>query len=118
MTSPVVQWQLVSTNPDAAVAFYRDLFGWTITTSNAMGYREVDTGGVKGGIWPAPPEAHNFVQLFIAVADVPASIERADSLGARIIIPATTLPDGDVMAILADPNGVTFGLTAAPSSRA
>jgi predicted enzyme related to lactoylglutathione lyase len=25
-------------------------------------------------------------------------------------VPATTLPDGDTMAILADPSGITFGV--------
>jgi predicted enzyme related to lactoylglutathione lyase len=112
MSDPVVQWQIVTTNPDAVAAFYRKLFGWTITTQNALGYREVETGGggMSGGIWPSPPDGHSFVQLFVSVADVTASLEQALRLGAKTIVPATTLPDGDTIAIVADPNGMTFGL--------
>jgi predicted enzyme related to lactoylglutathione lyase len=112
MSDPVVQWQIVTKDPDAVAAFYRKLFGWTITSNNALGYREVETGdrGVPGGIWPAPPDASSFVQLFISVADVARSAEDAVNLGAKIIVPPTTLPDGDTMAVIADPHGITFGL--------
>ncbi len=112
MSDPVVQWQIVTTNPDSVATFYRKLFGWKITTQNALGYREVETGdgGMRGGIWPAPPDAHSFVQLFVSVADVDRSVEQAIQLGAKVIVPATTLPDGDMLAIVADPHGMTFGL--------
>jgi predicted enzyme related to lactoylglutathione lyase len=39
-------------------------------------------------------------------------------LGATVIVPATTLPDGDVMAILLDPAGLTFGVVRTPRSNA
>lgn len=112
MAAPVLQWQFVSPKPDELVAFYKDLFGWTVSAKNAMGYREIETGGggINGGVWPAPPEAQGFVQLFIGVADVEQSIAKALALGAQVVVPATTLPDGDTMAVLRDPSGVTFGL--------
>jgi predicted enzyme related to lactoylglutathione lyase len=120
MSAPVVYWQMVTKNPDATAAFYRDAFGWTITTGNAMGYREVDTGegGLKGGVWPAPPEAPNLVQLFLGVPDVARAVADATALGATVIVPPTTLPDGDVMAILLDPAGLTFGVMRMPRSHA
>jgi predicted enzyme related to lactoylglutathione lyase len=112
MSNPVVQWQIVATNPDAVAAFYRDLFGWQITTHNALGYREVSSGngGTPGGIWPAPPEGHSFVQLFIAVTVVEQTVQQALKLGAAVIVPPASLPDGDTIAIVADPNGMTFGV--------
>lgn len=112
MPAPVLQWQVVATNADRLAQFYTDLFGWTISTKNALGYRQVDTGesGVKGGMWPSPPDGHSFVQLFVGVPDVEQSVVRATELGASVIVPPTTLPDGDVMAVLADPCGVTFGV--------
>ena len=112
MSAPVVQWQIVTTKPDAAAAFYRDLFGWKITTQNALGYRQVDTGdgSLKGGLWPAPPDTPGVVQLFIGVPDVDRAVADATRLGAKIIVPTTALPDGDVMAILLDPAGVSFGI--------
>jgi len=112
MPAPVLQWQLVSKNPEQLARFYGELFGWSITTKNALGYRQVSTGerGLGGGIWPAPPDAHSFVQLFVGVPDVGQAVARATELGARVIVPPTTLTDGDVMAVLADPCGVTFGV--------
>ena len=68
--------------------------------------------GIQGGIWPAPPHANTFVQLFVRVDDVKISMETAQALGATVLVPATTLPDGDEIAILADPTGLSFGLDA------
>jgi len=112
MSAPILEWQMVTTHPDQLARFYGDLFGWTIQTNNALGYRQVDTGesSLHGGLWPAPPNAHSFVQLFVGVPDVDASVSRATTLGARVIVPRTALPDGDEMAILADPCGITFGI--------
>jgi predicted enzyme related to lactoylglutathione lyase len=113
MSSPVVQWQIVTKDPEAASAFYANLLGWRIDTDNPLGYRVVDTGateGIQGGIWPSPADGHNFVQLFIRVASVAESVARAEQLGARTIIPPQVLPEGDVLAIVQDPQGIPFGL--------
>ena len=114
MADPVVQWQIVATDPDAVTRFYGSLFGWKTTNGNALGYREVDTGtdGTPGGVWPAPPNATNFVQLFVRVENVDRCVADAARLGATTIVPPTALPDGDTMAILRDPAGMTFGVMA------
>jgi predicted enzyme related to lactoylglutathione lyase len=112
MSAPVLQWQIVTSKPEELSKFYKDVFGWAISSKNALGYREVAAGpgGISGGIWPAPPEAQSFVQLFIGVPDVDASVKKAADLGAQVVVPPTALPDGDVMAVLRDPYGLTFGL--------
>jgi predicted enzyme related to lactoylglutathione lyase len=111
--NPVVQWQIVARDPDALTRFYGSLFGWKIRTGNALGYREVDTQsgrGINGGVWPSSPEGHNLVQLFIEVDDVDAYVARAAKLGATVVVPPSELPDGDAMAIVVDPAGLSFGL--------
>lgn len=113
MGRPVMQWQMVTRNPDRLADFYGQLFGWKITTNNALGCRMVDTGaerGIHGGIWPAPPEANSFVQLFVEVDDMADHVRRATELGARVIVPPQALPDGGQLAILHDPEGVPFGV--------
>lgn len=108
-----MQFQIISKAPDDTARFYGELFGWSIDANNPMGYRQIRTGsdrGIQGGIWPAPPQAPAFVQLFMAVDDVAASVERAVGLGAKLLIPPTTLPEGDVMAVLHDPQGMSFGI--------
>jgi uncharacterized protein len=114
MSNPVVQFQILAKSPDETATFYGKLFGWKIDANNALGYRRIDTGsgqGIQGGIWPAPPQAPNLVQLFVGVSDLAAALAQAVQLGAKVIIPATTLPDGDQMAVLLDPHGMPFALT-------
>jgi predicted enzyme related to lactoylglutathione lyase len=112
MPNPVTAWQIISSNPDATTSFYQKLFDWQVDRSNALGYRELKSGenGLDGGVWPGPPEAGSFAQLFVEVQDVAEYLERAVSLGATVLVPASTLPDGDVMAVLKDPVGLPFGI--------
>ena len=114
MGQPVTQFQIIAKDPDKAAEFYSGLFGWTINRDNAMDYRAIDTGaagGIPGGIWPAPPEGHAMVQLFIEVPDVATTVDSATQAGAQVIIPPQVLPDGDEMAVLLDPEGIPFGVT-------
>ena len=111
---PVIHWQMVVKDPDKVATFYGSVFGWQISANNALGYRRVETGGaaaLDGGIWPSPPEGHNLVQLFIGVDSVEDYVARAEAHGARTLIPPQHLPDGDVVAIMIDPAGMSFGLT-------
>jgi len=115
MANPVTRWQIVARDPEAVTAFYRKLFGWNVRTDNALGYRVLESGddrGIDGGVWPSPPDGHNLVQLFVEVDDVDAAIAKATSLGATVIVPESELPDGDTMAIMLDPAGLSFGLVA------
>lgn len=110
VSANVVRWQIVTPDPEASASFYRKLFQWPVRSDNALGYREVDSGGIGGGVWPAPPGAPSFVQLFMEVPDVDASLAAAVSLGATILVPRSVLPGGDVMAVLRDPQGIPFAL--------
>ena len=113
MGNPVVQWQIVAKEPEALTRFYASLFGWKVNTDNALGYRVVDTGsprGIGGGVWPSPPEGHNLVQLFVEVDDIDAYITKATAMGASVVVPKSELPDGDALAIVLDPTGLSFGL--------
>lgn len=113
MKSPITHFQILSRNPERAAEFYARLFGWTISAENALAYRQIDTGGIPGGIWPAPPDGHGMVQLFVGVADVAASVREAEAGGGTTLLPPQQLPDGDVMAIMLDPEGIPFGLVRA-----
>lgn len=114
MGNPVMHWQILSRNPDTSEKFYSQLFGWSCSAANAMGYRMVDTNsgkGINGGIWPiAPNEGHPMVQLFISVEDVGACVDRAQRLGGNVVIPPQKLPDGGEMAVLTDMDGIPFAL--------
>ena len=113
MSFPVIQWQIVTKDPERIARFYQDLFGWTVSTQNGLGYRVVDTGaerGIDGGIWPSPAQTPEMVQLFVEVADIDAMLARLAALGGQILVPRQELPDGDAMALALDPLGRPFGL--------
>jgi predicted enzyme related to lactoylglutathione lyase len=113
MGQPVMQWQILARDPSKEADFYSRLFGWTVNTNNALNYRMVDTAserGIDGGIWPAPPDAHAGVTLYVEVDDVQAYVAKATGLGGNVIIPPQMLPDGDEMAVLLDPEGLALGI--------
>lgn len=108
MTSPVTFWQIVTPQPDESAAFYSRLFDWRIGAGNEL--HSGSERGIDGGVWPAPTEAQSFVQLFIEVADVDATIARGTSLGAKVLVPKMPAPGGGEVAILHDPFGLSFGV--------
>ena len=114
MANPVMRWQILTKQPKKLEEFYSALFGWKVSGDNALGYRQVDTSskeGIHGGFWPiAEKEGHSMVQLFVRVDDVKALATKAEELGARVVIPPQTLPDGDEMAVVVDPDGIPFAM--------
>jgi predicted enzyme related to lactoylglutathione lyase len=111
MADPVVQWQALVRDPERAAAFYGAVFGWSVDDRNALGYRAVPPapGGIAGGLWPLS-DGQPMVQLFVAVPDVDAALAAAEANGAHVVIPKQVLPDGDEMAVIADPEGIAWGL--------
>lgn len=113
MGNPVTQWQILTRDPDKHAAFYAAVFGWKINADNPLGYRMADPGGGKGipgGFWPAPPEAQACVQLFAEIDNMEQTVRKVTENGGTVLIPPQTLPQGEQMAILRDPMGVTFGV--------
>lgn len=113
MNHPVTSFQILTPRPEEHSRFFAEVFGWTVDSNNALGYRELLTGsdrGIQGGVWPAPPQAQPFVQLFVEVGSADEVIERTKALGGDTLIPPQTLPDGKKMAVLRDPFGMTFGI--------
>lgn len=45
---------------------------------------------------------------YITVADVDETLQKAEALGGRVVMPAMDIPTVGRMALLADPQGATF----------
>lgn len=119
MGAPVVRWQIISPRPEDVSRFYGAVFGWTESRANALGYRELNTGsadGIHGGVWPAPPDAPTFVQLFVQVDDIDVTIRAVVANGGSVLVPKSVLPDGEVMAVVRDPLGTSVGLVTPAAS--
>lgn len=101
----------------AALAFYRDVFGWdthTAADSPELRYTTLGEGDdARAGVMDAsgfltdqiPPHW----QVYVSVADADATIVQATSLGASVLQPAEDTPYGR-LAVLADPTGAVFSL--------
>jgi predicted enzyme related to lactoylglutathione lyase len=121
MSNPVFEFQIISKDPDGTGRFYCELFGWSVNSNSAIGHRRIDTGsteGIQGGIWPAPPQAPTFVQLFVAVNDVAAVVSKAETIGAKLLIVPTKLPEGGEIADMHDPQGMPFVVCRREAERA
>jgi predicted enzyme related to lactoylglutathione lyase len=113
MGNPVTQWQVITHDPGKHSDFYATVFGWKVNADNPLGYRMVDPDsakGIPGGFWPAPPESPAFIQLFIEVTDIQETVRLIIANGGTVLIPPQTIPQGEQMAILRDPMGISFGL--------
>jgi predicted enzyme related to lactoylglutathione lyase len=113
--NPPVDWFEVScTEPHKAWAFYTELFGWEIKGDEGDGFvhGQVDTGGgVRGGIGSSPNGQPN-VTMYASVDDVAKYLQRAESLGAGVVMPTTQVDEHTTIAVFVDPQGVSFGVYA------
>jgi predicted enzyme related to lactoylglutathione lyase len=112
MGNPIVHFEIRSEDPDATRAFYAELFGWTYPAGGLDGYTYVDSGvpagTIPGGISPTQG-GKPMVTVFAGVADVAAALDKAVSLGGRIVQPATSVP-GVTFGLFADPPGHVVGV--------
>jgi uncharacterized protein len=124
MTTPAfntVAWFQIGTDePEAALAFYSGLFGWTAAPDpNTPDYQLVGYPGAQapsGGIIRTGGGAENHAKFFVLVEDVAAACARAEQLGGKVAHPPTTTPAGLVFADVLDRSGNLFGVFTPPSS--
>lgn len=114
MGAPVVHWEINARDARTLQRFYASLFDWTIDTENPLRYGMVLTkagSGINGGIGqndpftPAPG-----VTFYVQVGDPEAALDRAVSLGAKVITPVTEIPGMVTFALFQDPEGNVIGL--------
>lgn len=114
----IVWHELTTTDPDAAIAFYTKVVGWTTIPFDQMpGYRMWAIGTTPvGGVMKSPDAAMSTGARwlpFVAVADVDNAVRQAEAMGARTSAAAQDIPGGGGrFAVLADPQGALFGVFA------
>jgi uncharacterized protein len=110
--------ELMTTDWQAAMTFYQQVFGWQ--PSDAMDMGETGTyqmfnrpHGMIGGMMNKPKEmAHvpaNW-QIYFRVPSVEAAVERVKASGGQILNGPMEVPGGDWVANAMDPQGAAFGL--------
>lgn len=108
---------LMTSDQDAAAAFYEKLFGWQIAKEDeeaAHRYYHIFNGGeFIGGIPPtnsAGPGVPPHWQIYLQVSNCEASAAKAQQLGARIYMPAMKIEDVGWISVMADPQGAAFAI--------
>ena len=109
MTNDVNYFEIGSPDPEASKAFYGGLFGWTVgEPSMPARYSMVNEG--RGGLWDTSEMgAANWAIFYVQVEDVHAAIDRAQQLGAAVVVPFVN-NGGIEFAHLTDPQGNRFGI--------
>lgn len=122
MAHGTVDWFQIDTDDVAGTErFYGELFDWTFDSNpnDVDTYREITPAGAEqphGGINDTKGEAPNDAYFYVVVSDVAKAVERAEKLGGKVVVPATSTPGGLTFAKLADPVGNQFGVFTPPTS--
>lgn len=106
--------ELMTTDAAGAAKFYAALFGWQVqeVDMGPMGtYRLFLAAGKQvGGAMAAPPNVPSHWLTYVTTDDADASAKKAEELGAKIVVPPTTVPDMVRFAVAMDPQGAGFGI--------
>jgi predicted enzyme related to lactoylglutathione lyase len=112
MSNPVVHVELGCRDKTKAAAFYRELFDWSITEAASPLSSDIApvAGGISGHLTALGHEPHNYVTVYVEVADVAATLAKAATLGGATIVGPIPLPDGRLFAWFKDPDGNALAL--------
>lgn len=113
MGAPVVHFEIMGGKDGELEKFYGDLFGWSINSNNPLKYGIVDTGGGPGGVnggVGAANDGKSRVSIYAQVSDLQATLNKAEKLGGKTILPPTEVPGGPKLAMFTDPAGNVTGL--------
>lgn len=114
-----IWYELMTTDPDAATAFYRAVVGWTITDfqprPDGKDYRMIGRSDGKhaGGVLRITPDMaqHGARAMFLAylsAADTDAKVAAIVADGGAVQMPAMSIPGVGRIAMVTDPQGVPF----------
>ncbi len=111
-----IWYELLTTDADAAVAFYGKVLIWSVADSGMpeMDYRIINAGEHSiGGLMQITPEmadggARPAWLGYIAVDDVDACVTSIEHGGGRVLMPAMDIETVGRMAMVADPQGAPF----------
>jgi len=108
---------LITSDPDAAAAFYQALFDYDVYELPAdegtrhLMFASGDDARASANSLPAgAPDAHPHWISYVRVDDAVATAARATGLGGHVLVEPRTDRHGGKIAVLADPQGAVFGL--------
>jgi predicted enzyme related to lactoylglutathione lyase len=113
MAAPVVHFEVLGKDAKKLQNFYGKLFDWKINANNPMNYGLVEAAGpgsIGGGVGASQPGQSGNVTFYVGVPDVKAALKKAESLGGKIVVPETEIPNMVTFGLFADPEGNMVGV--------
>jgi predicted enzyme related to lactoylglutathione lyase len=119
MGQAVVHFEVVGKDGDKLQRYYGELFGWNINSDNEMNYGMVDGkdnqtadggGGIGGGVGQGPDGYEGHVTFYVAVPDVEAALQKAESLGGTRVMGPENIMDMVELGQFKDPEGNMVGV--------
>jgi len=110
--------ELLTTDPTAATAFYKQLFGWE-PQDFPMGdfiYTVVKLKGAEqgqGGIMQIPAHAEGMPPAwfpYVTVDDADETVKQATQLGGKVIVDPKDIPEVGRFAVIQDPQGAAISI--------
>ncbi len=113
----VVWFEVFGREPQQLQGFYGEMFGWKYDHSQGLSYGMVskEQTGLGGGVGAPPkpsrdmPLDQGWTTFYVRVEDISKASEKAQKLGAKVVIPITQIPNMSYT-VLADPQGNPVGL--------
>ena len=111
----VVHFEITADQPERAVEFYQNIFGWKVNKwDGPQEYWLIDTGdngenGISGGI-SKRQENWNGVQNTIEVESVDDYAEKVKNAGGEIVTPKHAVPKVGYLIYCKDTEGNQFGI--------
>jgi hypothetical protein len=111
-----IWYELLTADPDSAAAFYGDVVGWTAANAGQPGvdYRIFSAAGTQvAGHMKLPDGAAEMGMRpgwfgYIGVDDVDSAVAAIAAAGGKVHMPAMDMEGVGRMAMVADPQGVSF----------
>jgi uncharacterized protein len=114
--------ELMTTDTDAAAAFYSKVVPWKTQDSGMPSYTLWMAGKTQvGGLTGLPADGADSGTpphwiVYVATPDVDATVAEAQRLGGKVLKGATDIPNMGRYAVLTDPQGATFAVYSPPGS--
>ena len=116
MGQPVVHFEVTGRDGKALHSFFSELFDWDVKADNPMNYGVVERYttkegvGIGGGIAQGPEGYDGHVTFYVEVPDVEASMQKAESLGAKRMMGPERVMEGVTIGLFLDPEGHVIGV--------
>jgi predicted enzyme related to lactoylglutathione lyase len=115
-TGRFVWFELMTTDPKAAIAFYSEVIGWHAQPWESGEYTMwVGSQGPLGGVMTLPEQAKAMGapphwMANVQVASVDAAVEQVRARGGQVFVPPQDVPKVGRFAVIADPQGASISL--------